>query len=409
MGRRMILWSLSLLWLLISVQPVFANRLFTSGFEENAFTTTLWTAQAITTIVTTSPRSGTYAMENATQGDQGYARKNLSTQVTSGTLYTRVCFYFITSLPTSTRGLIWVESVGGADNWALTVVSPGVLHLVNNVTTTDVAGPTLTANTWYCAEVRHLVADTGGQIEGRVDGGSAWGIGAFTGGNGTNEDTLATDVTQFTFGGAGPAGGSPVARWDDIAINDANGTFQNSWPGLGKIAMLVPNTEVSIGWTPSTGTDNSANVDDLPGTPDDDTTYNSSATANTEDRLGLTALGAEVPSNAVIVLADVWARIRGEGTTASRQCRVLLWDDAGAQTNGPTTALNDSTTYQVMSTADHLVFDASGETKTSIDSYDVGAEPLTAHATRLTALWVNVEWREAAAGTALKPWLLEEE
>ncbi len=77
--------------------------------------------------------------------------------------------------------------------------------------------------------------------------------------------------------------------------------------------------------------------------------------------------------------------------------RMLIWDEGGTQTNGPTTVLNDSTAFALMGTNDHLVLNTSGKTKANLDSFDVGYEPLTASNTFVTAVWVNVEWKAAAA------------
>ncbi len=369
------------------------SRLFESGLEEGNIAAPAWSS-SVGSLSTTNPYTGTYCFDNATQGNQDYVRRNFVAGATSGTHYTHFR-YRLGANPSATRQILRVRNAAGsAVNFRLTVTSGGVLTLTNDVTTTTRSGPTLTVGEYARIEIRHLISDTVGQIEVRVDGANAFGIGNFTGGNGTDEDTLATDVGQYSFGGEGEAGGGPAGKFDDIIINDATGSAPfNTWVGDSRISILVPNTEVSVQFTPSTGTDNSANVDDLPGAPDDDTTYNSSSTSGQIDRLGLTDLPAEVPSDADIISLDVWARIRGEGTTSSRSCRVKLWDEGGNLTDGPTCNDNDGTTYQVMDVTEHLVFDASTRTKANIADFNAGYEPTTNHPTRVTTLWVNVEWR----------------
>jgi hypothetical protein len=60
---------------------------------------------------------------------------------------------------------------------------------------------------------------------------------------------------------------------DDIAINNTEGDYENSWPGLGGVFWLYPDADGDqIDWTPSAGTVNYAMVDERP--PDNATTFN---------------------------------------------------------------------------------------------------------------------------------------
>lgn len=381
-----------------------AARLFTCGFEENVTEATLtggddgiamWFAMnAGATIQTTTPHSGTYALQIA--GSTGKSiQRNLAANATSGTFYIR--WYWMTNNPAVVSSRFFsVRSGGGLFNLSMTKTTGGAITLTNGVTSTaTTSSATVSADTWYRFEIEYVALDAAGSITLRMYLGDA--VSPIETLTITGEDTLNTNVQGFYWEESGANSGLTY-RVDDIGINDATGTFQTSWPGPGKIYLLSPNAEVSTAFTPLSGTDNSLMVDDVPGAPDGDTTYNSHGTANGEDRLSLTSLGAEVPSNAVIRLADVSARVRGDTTAGSPQMRLLLWDDGGVQTNGPTSALNDSTTYAMTSTADHLVLDTGGKTKSNIDSFDVGYEPLTANNTFVTAVWVNVEWIEASGG-----------
>lgn len=385
-----------LLALLLGLQlwstPAHAVRLFTTGFEENDATATsmwnTWTSATIVTSGTTAPHSGTYSLK-VTTGQ--VVQRNLTTALTTGDVLLR--FYWKTAELTSDNEFVRINNSGGTGLYRITKLGTGVIRLTNSITaTTHDTSLTVSTDTWYRMELKVVISDTG-SLELRIyDGDSTSPLETVSPGT---QDTLSTNVQFFQFKEG--TGGARTMYFDDLAINDSSGSFQTSFPGPGKIYLLTPNTEVSTAFTPLSGTDNSLMVDDVPGTPDDDTTYNSHGTANGEDRLGLTALGAEVTSDATIKLADVYGRVRGDGTTASRQMRFLIWDEGGSQTNGPTTALNDSTAFAVIGTADHLVLDTSGKTKTNLDSFDVGYEPVTSHNTFVTAVWVNVEWLEAAA------------
>lgn len=55
---------------------------------------------------------------------------------------------------------------------------------------------------------------------------------------------------------------SAVLNFDDLAINDDQGAAQNSWPGDGRVVLLVPTADsaVGAGWTLGTGTAISGNA-----------------------------------------------------------------------------------------------------------------------------------------------------
>jgi hypothetical protein len=70
------------------------------------------------------------------------------------------------------------------------------------------------------------------------------------------------------------------ADWDDLTVNDTTGAEDNSWPGIIRIARLLPSgpgTYVN-NWSRNTGSTNWQAVDEVP--PDNDTTYIFTSTAN---------------------------------------------------------------------------------------------------------------------------------
>ena len=374
----------------LSPASVFASRLWTTGFEENNLSTGTWTSITNSpTITTSNPHSGTYALLI----DAAEWVSRAFSSVTSGTFYL--------------GGYLYVNSVGASgaarvlaafrNSTPTTVIelqltTAKVLQITNKLTGTTKTGPTLNVGQHYLVEIKYVAADSGGSVEWRVDGVDQTAI--------TGEDTLNTNVASFILGGDN-SGISLSIQWDDVYFNDSNGSFQNSWRGaIGGIYMLEPNADVSVQFTQNGGAgSNFGGVNELPGTFDD-VLYNSSTTTNHVDRLGLTALGSEVPSDAVIFLADVYARIGGIATSGVRQSRVKIWDESGTLTNGPTTSLNDINGWSLMGVADHLVYNASGKTKSNFDSFDAGYELLTNNQAQVSALWVNVEWKPAPTAVA---------
>ncbi len=273
------------------------------------------------------------------------------------------------------------------------------IRLHNQVTSTSTDETTfdLAVDIWYRIEVRHLLSNTVGELELRHYTGDSTTL-DFSALSITGEDTLNPDIDRISFGH-----GSTDTHdhfYDDIAINDDGGTFQNTFPGPGKIALQEAASDNSITWERvPTDTTNWDRIDDLPGTPDDSTTYTWEAvTLNSVDRLNAGTLPAEVTSDATITLVDVYGRVGSDQASAAAM-RLKLWEEDATLTNGPTvaTGLNG---WRILDADEHLVFDSSGKTKANIESFDFGYENITDVATRarrITALWVNVEWIEAAA------------
>jgi len=124
--------------------------------------------------------------------------------------------------------------------------------------TTD---PALSTDNWHYIEVKVVVHDTAGSYEIRVDGVTVL--------NDTNVDTRGVDedseIVQF----------KPQVvnqELDDIYICDTDGTTNNDFLGRVVIEGIFPSADGDASdWTPASGTDNYAMVDDTP--TDDDTSY----------------------------------------------------------------------------------------------------------------------------------------
>jgi hypothetical protein len=70
------------------------------------------------------------------------------------------------------------------------------------------------------------------------------------------------------------------SEWDDLTVNDTTGAEDNSWPGIIRIARLLPagpGTYVN-NWSRNTGSTNWEAVDEVP--PDNDATYIFTSAAN---------------------------------------------------------------------------------------------------------------------------------
>lgn len=374
-------------------------RLFTCGFEENNSAETMWNV-GTATIEATSPHSGTY--RGSYPGTAAtWFRRDLATQYTSGTIYTR--FYVNVSNAARNEQFIRWQSDGGSGGMRVEKRSTGVIRLTNIITSAFAETTnTIAADTWYRIETRHLISGTAGEMELRwYVGDSTTPLDTIQVGN-ADANTLPTNVRQVLF--IGTSGTADTIRVDDVAINDANDTGfgQTSWVGPGKNSLITSNGDNAVTWTKAgsaPAATNWAGVDDVPGTPDDGTTYNFDSGTSNEERLNLTNLGAEVPSNATMILIDVYARISFDGTAGSFALKV--WDDGGNGSEGASIS-GSSATWRIVTTNEHNYVLLTGKTKANLDSYSAGYKALTgAGQKRVSAIWANVEWIEGPDEVAL--------
>ncbi len=382
-------------------------RLFTCGYEENSLTPTMWGGSTGTapTIVTTSPHSGTYRMDTAAAVGNSFFAKPFATNKTSGSLFTRVYFQSSTATPSAnSRVFVWV-SLGPADGPVVEMLTTGAIRLTNGVTSTTTTSSTLlSATTWYRLELRQLVSDAPGASDGLE-------LRLYLGESTTtletpltiyNEDNLPTNIATLR---VGKTGSSAVFSYDDIAVNDESGTAFNSWPGPGKIAMVVPASSVSVGWQIAGSAPAATNwqgVNELPAAaPDDATAYNQDFGGNGDtDQLGITTLGTGAgfpPADATMICMDIYARVSASASSATM--RLIGWNQVPTLINGPTFVVN-STTWRILTTAEHNVLDLTGKTRDNVNNFNIGYATTAGAATaRLTTLWANVEWIDASTTT----------
>jgi hypothetical protein len=378
------------------------SRLLTAGFETNDLLATGWTAVTGTapTIVTTTPHSGTYVLQTSSSAAQSNVYFALPNIPTSGTYCTRFYVRGADMTPATATILARVTSNGAVAAWTVTLNTDGTLTLTNTITSTvRTTTAVLADDTWYRVEVRYVASNTVGELELLLYAGDS----TTTLDNPapiTGEDTLSTNINRFYFGKMSAIAGTYL--FDDIAVNDGadTGDGQTSLAGPGSIALVVPASHATpVNWTTSAGADHDALLDDLPGTPDDDSTYITASVAGTEEMLFTSALPAEVPSNATIVLGHYAMRARGVATTPDVKLKVWMpGDPGGGGSEGPTHTLTGS--YAASLSNQRLVRNLSAFTKSQISTGGtVGVILVTSAECRVTALWGNIEWKAAAGGT----------
>lgn len=391
-----------LLALLLWPSHGWGARLLTTGFEENDIVPggTIWSAATGTapSVVTTSPHSGTYRLDTASSvTTSGRRWQNSTSSAGSGTWFVRAYWRTTDETPEGDMNLIALVSSGGVEQSTLALKTTGVLRILNSTTAT-VANMTyvVSPNTWYRLELRHLISNTVGEIEARIYADASDAL--LDSVSITGEDTLNPGLGQVTFGTASASSITGVHSFDDLAVNDDTGSFQTSWPGQGKIAYLEPSADTAVAWTKAgsapAGT-NFGGVSELPGAPDDGTTYNQDSGSTNEDKMALTDTPAEVTSNATMKVLDLYGKVSASASSGTMALKV--WDEGGTGTEGPTMTVN-STTWRILTGAEHQPYDISTKTKANLDSFSGGYIAKSgAVEKRVSALWANVEWIEAPA------------
>lgn len=135
---------------------------------------------------------------------------------------------------------------------------------------------TIIEDTWHYVEAKVLVHASAGTVEIKVDG--------VTVASATGVDTQQSGTAQVTNIQLEALGGSPSLDRQHIYICDGSGSAPyNTFLGFIRIVTDLPDTDgTATLWTPSTGSDNYAMIDEA--TPDDDTTYNLGAIVDDDDQ-----------------------------------------------------------------------------------------------------------------------------
>lgn len=283
-------------------------RLFGTGFEHgtlDVFETVSGSVGTSFQVSTVQARTGSHAMW---VGDRNkYVRQSLVGNPAE--VFGRVGFYWTgngyMSNPRVFLGL--QDSAGGYQITLQFNESTGVLEVRRGSYsgTLLASGSVAMTNTWHCYELHVLIDASNGVVQIKRDGVLDIDYA------GNTQATANANVGFLSLGGF-ITNRIAYGYWDDIAINDTTGPYNNSWPGRGGFYAAVPSgageyTE----FTPSSG-NNYERVAVIP--PDDDTGYVESGTAGHRD---LYTTGGIAPTTGTISAVHWWSRARltdaGEG------------------------------------------------------------------------------------------------
>lgn len=158
---------------------------------------------------------------------------------------------------------------GSSQQCSLVATSSGagyVWVLKRGSTTIATSATVRTLGTWYYVELKVTTrTSTNGSYELRVDETTDL---SGSGVNLANTGADGSDVVMFS-------ATTSNSSWDDIYVNDNQGTLNNDFLGDSAVRGILPNGDgASTAWTPSTGTSHFALVDDT-ATTTNDADYNS--------------------------------------------------------------------------------------------------------------------------------------
>jgi hypothetical protein len=173
------------------------------------------------------------------------------------------------------------------------------------------------ADTYYRLEFHGKVDDTTGILEFMLDGNLE---GSWEGDTQPGSSTTTYGLSLYSTGGF--LDGGQETFWDNLGVNDINGSKNNSWIGDTIILSAIPNNNgdvTQMNGSDGNQVDNYLLVDEIP--DDADSTYVSTSSLNFRDLYNISIPSA--PSNFVIETVQVFSRTRRTGGTATDFCVIV--------------------------------------------------------------------------------------
>lgn len=293
---------------------------------------------------TVNPRTGTHSLRRGGGSGVRLARRVLGgakTTVGQGAVF------YPSFLPdvNNTHVLYDFRDAGNSIQVTVLVQSTGVISVKSgNMLGTELgatATPAVVAEAYQHIETIVTIDSTVGEVEVRVNGVTVLALtGVNTNPIGTGECSQVALVGYRNTG----VGGSPnwILDVDDYYCYDDSGSFNNTFIGDRRVLTLFPNADTAQeDWTPSTGVDSFAMVDEAD--PNDDTDYiftSSSGSPGTITEFDLDNLPAGVSSVSAVQLVH-----RSRKTDAGVANVQLSAVSAASETAGTDRPVTEAYTY----------------------------------------------------------------
>lgn len=389
-------------------------RLWSSGFELNSVAAAVeWVGTpAGPTIVTTTVRTGTYSGRIPSLGSgtrKGFQAQFVSS-VASGPYFFR-CYYNFTTLPSAANTIMSLVTTTGGSTIAasITIDNTGALTLYNGSATTGTqigsASSALSTGTWYCIELWYDRSPAGGSqiLKARLDQSEF--------ASATNL-TITNQVLILFIGGNLNAEAQTTGDWymDDVAINDATGGNQNSYPGSGKVLHLRPNAAGdSTQWVPDTGS-NFARVNEV--TPNDATSLVSDVVLNESDLYNVDNSG--IGASDTVNVVQIGVRFRNDVADATTQFKVQVEKTSGGTLSQSAAITPNSTTWKTNALAEPRLHpltlyadpDGAAWTQATLDTMQIGqvSTLIGVNKNQVSTIWAVIDYTPAAAGGSGNDW-----
>lgn len=215
-------------------------------------------------------------------------------------------------------------------NFTLNAAMQLVVGIAGGATGTAVISSSLAINQWYMIEVSVDLTDGVNALGELFIDGVSQGSYSYTCANGLNVVALSASNSD----------NSHQAYFDDIAINDDSGAYQNTFPGPGSIVLLQPTSDGEItSWNRTGGP--TANWDCVDENSPNQSDYVSSNTLGQTDWYAV----ADMPSllNNTINLVEVLPGINGNaGATLKFQLQI---ENGGTAIQSAAVTPTGSTSY----------------------------------------------------------------
>jgi hypothetical protein len=342
------------------------TRLFTEGFEEGYLGGQPWLVSGSTynlfSIIGAGRTTGSYTGNALGFGQGGIIETagNYNTDI----LYVRFAVRQggISAIPADYMQLM-------ASSGAIVKVKFGYSSVVTVTVGTNVfSGNTLILqnNNWHLIEVFAQVSGTDVNIIFKIDG--------LVQGSGVAQGQVAANTKFKSVRWIAPEGSNNFTFWlDDVAINDAQGTVDNSWCGDGRVIALRPNangTTTSMPWDGSDGnsTDNYALVNTYEG---NDTNYVRSDTVDALDWYGL----PDVTLNSGEKINRVWVSgIARQESSSGGAFKLGLMTSGGTQSFSGDLSLGTSYRVYTGDVLDKNPQNNSAWTSTAVNGLQIGVK-----------------------------------
>jgi hypothetical protein len=381
------------------------GRLTSIGWELGTVTADVETTANATgapTVPTTFQRSGASSLRisSLTSAQQKGSRYTFKSASNNGPFYGRV-YLTISTLPSAENRIIALVSdasfTAANNRLYLTLDNTGALALFDEDGQIGSDSSPISRNTRYRIEFEIDTSAAAGShiVKARIDGVEF--------ASATNR-SISSGVMSAALGGNLNSEAQTAGDWyfDDFAINDNSGSFQNTYPGSAREIHLKPNADGdNSGWDATSGY---LEIDET--TPDDASTIISTGTLDsiqdvnieppaylgTSDPVNLVAVGVRFRMESGLDGADFCLRIKASASGTVEESSSVSYNSLTAVTNAIAAPRNYALTLYDLPGASTTAW-----TKTDLTTTQIGVRCTTASGTsvQISTLWLLVDFTPA--------------